>query len=201
MKQTLICGIDEVGRGCLAGPIVAVAALFHGNPDYSLPPPPMPGLKDSKAFNKEETRRRVHQDLLRCPHLIDFGIGCIWPSQIDKVGIDEANALAFYQALDELYREPDFLYVDGEHPVRHFQVSFQKVEPKADSKYWPVSAASILAKTIRDDLMVEYHQDFPQYGWDSNAGYGTNIHTAALRAYGPSPFHRKKFIKKIMEAR
>src|SRR5687767_13637504 len=187
MKPALICGIDEVGRGCLAGPIIAVAALFEGVRG-DLPPAPIVGLKDSKTFTTAIGRQRVYHSLLRSPYLLDFGIGCIWPDEIDRVGIDEANALAFFNALDDLKKEPDHLWVDGVNPVRKFQRHCQTVEPKADSKYWMVSAASILAKVIRDNLMGEYHYDYPQYDWKENSGYGTPIHCRAIKKFGATPF-------------
>ncbi len=201
MSQQLICGFDEVGRGSLAGPLVAVGALFPSQADFLLHTSPIKGLKDSKQFPSHEARRKVFNDLIRSHHLVDFGIGIIWTEEINKIGIDEANALAFYHALDALIKEPDFLLVDGDKPVRHFQRSFQRVEPKADAKYWPVSAASILAKVIRDELMDDLHRDFPVYGWNRNKGYGSPEHQDAIRHHGPSSLHRKKFIRGILNAK
>lgn len=198
MSQPLIAGFDEVGRGSLAGPIIAVGALFVSRDRFELPTSPIPGLKDSKKFNSGAGRRRVFEELIRSPCLIDFGIGCVWPEEIDRLGIDEANARAFYQALELLSKEPDFLLVDGVNPVRHFQKHHQRVEPKADEKYWPVSAASILAKVIRDELMAELHLDFPMYGWNQNFGYGSEVHRHALKAYGACSQHRRKFIRKAL---
>src|SRR4051812_37466418 len=163
-RDILICGIDEVGRGSLAGPIVAVAALFKGFENFALQESPILGLKDSKKFSSAASRKKIFEELVWSKHLLDFGIGCIWPSEINKIGIEAANSSVFYLALDDLKKEPDYLYVDGVNPVRNFQLRFQKVEPKADLNYWPVSAASILAKVIRDDLMGEFHLDYPQYG-------------------------------------
>lgn len=200
MGQQLICGFDEVGRGSLAGPLIAVGALFPSQADFLPHTSPIRGLKDSKKFSSHEARRAVFDDLIRSHHLIDFGIGIVWTEEINKVGIDEANALAFYYALDALIKEPDFLLVDGDKPVRHFQRSFQRVEPKADSKYWPVSAASILAKVIRDELMDDLHRDFPAYGWNRNKGYGSEEHQEALRRHGPCRLHRHKFIRGILNA-
>ncbi len=200
MNQSLICGFDEVGRGSLAGPLIAVGALFVSQEHFTPATAPLPGLKDSKKFSSSEGRKRVFDELVRSAHLIDFGIGCVWPAEIDKCGIDEANARAFYQALEMLKYEPDFLIVDGLKPVRNFQRSFQRVEPKADEKYWPVSAASILAKVIRDELMADLHLDFPYYAWNQNAGYGSEVHRAALLQHGPCSQHRRQFIKKILAA-
>lgn len=198
MSQQLVCGFDEVGRGSLAGPIIAVGALFVSQDTFTPANAPIPGLKDSKKFSSAAERRKVFDDLIHSPALIDFGIGCIWPDEINKCGIDEANARAFYQALELLSKEPDFLLVDGVVPVRNFQRHFQRVEPKADSKYWPVSAASILAKVIRDELMADLHLDFPAYSWNQNAGYGSPAHLAALKTYKGCSQHRKQFIRKVL---
>lgn len=201
MSQPLICGFDEVGRGSLAGPIVAVGALFISQEEFHLHKSPVPGLKDSKKFSSAEARKHVFTELIQSPHLLDFGIGIIWTNEINKVGIDEANALAFYHALDSLSMEPDYLIVDGDRPVRHFQRSFQRVEPKADALYYPVSAASILAKVIRDELMIELHQDWPQYGWNKNMGYGSDEHREAIKQHGACPLHRKHFLRSILNAK
>jgi ribonuclease HII len=198
MSEQLICGFDEVGRGSLAGPLIAVGALFPSQDDFALHKSPIPGLKDSKKFNTEEERRAVFNNLIRSPYLLDFGIGIVWTSEINKVGIDQANLTAFFHALDALAKEPDYLIVDGIKPVPHFQRSFQRVEPKADAKYWPVAAASILAKVIRDELMCELHQDWPQYRWNQNKGYGTETHKEAVLQHGPCHLHRKHFIRSLM---
>lgn len=199
MARILIAGFDEVGRGCLAGPIIAVGALFHMEPEaYDLASSPIPGLKDSKAFSNPESRKLIFQELIKSAHLVEFGVGCVGSEVIDKEGIDEANAVVFHEALENLAKEPDYLLVDGLNPVRHFQKAFQYVAPQADGLYWPVSAASILAKVIRDELMTELSYEYPVYGWDNNAGYGTEQHRDALKKYGPCPLHRKKFIRKIL---
>jgi ribonuclease HII len=198
MSQPLIAGFDEVGRGSLAGPIIAVGALFVSQEHFTPSTAPVAGLKDSKKFSSPAGRKRVFDELVRSPHLLDFGIGCIWPDDINRHGIEEANARAFYQALEMLSKEPDFLIVDGDKPVRNFQRSFQRVEPKADEKYWPVSAASILAKVIRDELMADLHHDFPAYGWDQNFGYGSDIHRNAIKKHGACSQHRKLFIRKVL---
>jgi ribonuclease HII len=201
MSQQLICGFDEVGRGSLAGPLIAVGALFPSQDDFLLHTSPIPGLKDSKKFSSMEARRKVFNDLVRSQHLIDFGIGIVWTHEINRVGIDEANALAFYYALDALAKEPDFLLVDGDKPVRHFQRAFQRVEARADGKYWPVAAASILAKVIRDELMMDLHGDFPAYSWDQNKGYGSDEHREAIRQHGPCSLHRKHFLRSLLNAK
>lgn len=195
----LICGIDEVGRGCLAGPIVAVAALFvvPEKTDFTSGCP-VKGVKDSKAFSNENRREEIYHSILKCESLVDFGIGESSVEEINKQGITEANRLVFYRALKDLKQEPNFVLVDGDNPCPTWEHSRQKWAPKGDAKWWPVSAASILAKVIRDWMMAEFHQDYPQYGWDNNAGYGTTIHRQALRAHGSTPLHRTQFISKIL---
>lgn len=189
--DTLICGIDEVGRGCLAGPIVAVAALFTGWD------PGVPGVDDSKKLN-DRTRRRLFRGLCRSPFLVDFGIGIGTVDEIDSAGIDHANIMAFSRAVESLPTQPNWLIVDGEKGVPGWHTN-QEVVPKADGLYPVVGAASILAKVIRDDMMCELGQDYPAYKWHSNAGYGSKAHRDALQAVGPCVHHRKKFIRKIVE--
>lgn len=195
---TLVTGFDEVGRGSLAGPIVAVAATFVNQENLEIMSSPIKGLNDSKKFSNRNGRRRVFETLIRSPHLIEFGIGFSWVEEINKIGIDAANQEVFHQALENLQHEPDLLIVDGVNYVPSFQRKFQHVEPKADGKYYPVAAASILAKVIRDELMQELDSVWPQYGWKENFGYGTDSHCAALKQHGPCELHRKNFVRKIL---
>ncbi len=117
MGESLVCGIDEVGRGSLAGPLIAVGTVFVSQEFFTPSTAPVQGLKDSKKFSSALARRKVFDELLRSPHLLDFSIGCVWPHEINKCGIDEANARAFDQVLLYLPEEPDFLLVDGTVPV------------------------------------------------------------------------------------
>lgn len=196
----LICGLDEVGRGALAGPILAVAALFEmpAKQDWVRKNSPINGVNDSKAFSDDGKRREVYSRILRHATLLDFGIGIGSVSEINLKGIDEANRLAFIRAWSELKKEPSFILVDGNRPVPAWNYSLQEHRPRGDSLWWPVGAASILAKTIRDDIMRELGAEFPHYGWNDNAGYGTTQHSKALQQHGPCPHHRRQFIEKIM---
>jgi len=190
----LVCGLDEVGRGCLAGPIMAVAALFDQRPG----PCPIAGVKDSKAYGDPAVRLRVFQHILESPYLIDFGVGEGSVEEIDAQGIDVANQLAFSRAVGSIKQPFNLLIVDGDKPLKDCKVP-QSVEPKADAKYWTVSAASVLAKVIRDRMMHEVALLYPQYDLMSNAGYGTPKHISALKAYGSVPgLHRSKFIRKFI---
>lgn len=187
---TMICGIDEVGRGCLAGPIVAVAALFKGWE------PGVPGVDDSKKL-KPAVRRKLLKMLCRSPFLVDFGIGIGTVDEINDAGIDHANMIAFSRAVESLPLRPNWIVVDGMKGVPGWHQN-QEVVPKADGLYPVVGAASIIAKVIRDDMMAELGQIYPEYKWWSNAGYGSKDHREALKAIGPCAHHRKKFISKIV---
>lgn len=198
MKETLVCGLDEVGRGALAGPLMAGAALFRFNDTLNLQTPPMPGLMDSKAFSTLSKREHVWKMLLHNPFLLDFGIGEASVEEINIHGIDWANNAAFQRAVAALNQAPHFLLVDGKNPVKGWPLQAQFVEPKADAKYWPVSAASIIAKVIRDRLMMELDREFPSYGWETNMGYGSERHKNALARVGATPHHRTQFIQKML---
>ncbi len=198
-----ICGLDEVGRGALAGPMFAVAAMFRvpnlGPDIWDIHRSnPIEGVKDSKAFSTHKARTEVFHRILRYGTLEDFGIGHVSVEEINEKGIDEANRIAFYRAWKDMCGEPDLLLVDGDRPAPAFNYSKQKNAPKADAKWWPVSAASVLAKVIRDNYMTELGADFPHFLWGQNSGYGSKDHRNALRSFGPSPLHRQQFISKIL---
>lgn len=195
----LVCGIDEVGRGSLAGPIVAACALFHFDGNVSMTRPPIPGLADSKSFSTETKREVVWRSILSSPYLLDFGVGECSVEEINEMGIDWCNGTIFQRAIMCLSHVPDVIYVDGDNAVVGWPREKQVVEPRADGKYWPVSAASILAKVIRDRLMTELGRTHPSYVWGENKGYGTVLHRERLRLNGPTPHHRSQFIAKILK--
>lgn len=193
----LICGIDEVGRGCLAGPIIAVAAVFECTPNEACP---IDGVKDSKAFPRStalRSRRIVYSRILGSLSFRGFGVGQVEAADIDADGIDAANQLAFIRALAHLSVEPDSLIVDGVHAVASFPKERQLVVPKADAIHWQVGAASILAKVTRDEMMIELDLLFPAYFWRKNVGYGTPQHCNAIRIHGPCVHHRRTFLKSV----
>jgi ribonuclease HII len=196
------CGIDEVGRGSLAGPIMAGAALSACKSIYLYQDGkyvcPIEDIRDSKKYTKEEERRAAYTRILHSQYLVDFGIGSASVEEIDRLGINRANALAFQRALADLSSKPEFLLVDGVNNVEGWPTNKQAHMPKADGIWWPVAAASILAKVVRDELMVSLGLNHPDYYWNKNSGYGTPQHQEALKKYGATPHHRKKFIGKII---
>lgn len=189
--QTLICGVDEVGRGCLAGPIISVAALFRGWVTGC------EGVDDSKKLTPKR-RSELFKTILRSEELVDFGIGEVGVEEIDRVGIDQANIFAFDRAVKALPYRPNYVIVDGIKGVPGFYPQEMLVLPKADGLYEVVGAASILAKVIRDSLMGELHTRYPIYAWNSNKGYGSQEHITALRQHGPTIHHRPLFIRDIV---
>lgn len=195
----LICGVDEVGRGALAGPLIAVAAMFdvEYTTNWATHTSPIKGVDDSKAFSGHSKRTEVFHRILRHEVTVDFGIGYVSVEEINKDGIDYANQMAFYRAWRDLKCQPNFILVDGDMNCPGWSYQHQRAQPKADGMWWPVGAASILAKVIRDNYMVEIGLDFLHYKWSQNAGYGTKDHVSAIRHFGPSPHHRSHFIRNI----
>lgn len=226
----LVCGLDEVGRGALAGPLIAVASLcFSGDKDRYLIPcsravgkssnilsrstwgidrdirlqcwetenSPVPGVNDSKKLSPKK-RREVFHLLLRSEHLVDFGIGEVSVDEINAQGIDWANRTAFERAVKDLRQMPHYILIDGTNPLYGWNILDQRHKPQADGLWWPVGAASILAKVIRDSYMAELAEDFPDYAWDRNAGYGSSTHRNALVENGECLHHRTQFIRGIL---
>ncbi len=198
----LICGLDEVGRGSLAGPILAVAAVFVTPSkllrwdEYEMENTPISGVDDSKKLSQVK-RRNVFHRILRKESLVEFGVGEVSAHEINEIGIDNANNLVFERAVRDLKFVPNFIIIDGENPLFGWEIQYQHHEPRADGRFWPVGAASILAKVIRDDFMAELGTDYPHYGWENNAGYGTNEHVEAIKNFGPCNLHRLQFLRKI----
>jgi ribonuclease HII len=197
--STLVCGVDEVGRGALAGPILAVAAVFRFDELVGMNTPPIPGLADSKTFSSIKKREEVWKMIIASQYLVSFGIGEASVEEINQKGINWANMVIFQRAIMNLKVVPDMVYVDGENPVAGWPRDKQRVEPQADAKYWPVSAASILAKVTRDRMMGELDRLYNGYAWHSNMGYGSELHKQMLLRKGPTEYHRTQFIEKIMK--
>lgn len=194
----IVCGIDEVGRGALAGPILAVAAAFRLDELVTMQHCPIPNVDDSKSYSTAKKREAVFKHIILSHYMLNFGVGECSVEEINKRGIDWCNAVAFQRALAHLKLTPDMLYVDGDNAVMGWPGNKQVVEPKADAKYWPVSAASVLAKVIRDRQMHQLDRLCPGYAWHSNAGYGSPVHQAALKLKGPTTYHRTQFIQKLI---
>lgn len=174
-------GIDEAGRGCLAGPVVAAAVILQ--PDFDLP-----GLTDSKKLSAR--RRAVLAQAIKA-QAVSWALGFSWPGEIDRINILQATLKAMARALNALQVSPDLVLVDGN---QSFPSSLpQQTVIGGDALHPCISAASILAKTFRDDLLQCMGERYPGYGLDVHKGYGTKAHLDALRRLGPSPAHRKTF--------
>lgn len=186
-------GIDEVGRGCWAGPLVAAAASLPDN--FVLPGSLV--LRDSKKMTKKQ--RETTESYLREQH-VRLGLGWVWPEEIDSIGITAAVKLAMERAVAEIGDDYDELIIDGN--INYFpQNPKSRAVIKADDTYKAVSAASIIAKVARDNYMVVASRQYPLYGFDKHVGYGTAVHIAALQAEGVTDIHRKSYkpIRVIME--
>ena len=181
----VICGVDEAGRGPLAGPVCAAAVI--------LPPHlEIPGLTDSKKLT--DKKRRELFPLIQ-EQAVAWGIGWASEQEIDEINILQATFLAMQRALDQLSVKPDLALIDGNRE-KDFGLPVKTVV-KGDSLSMNIAAASILAKVSRDDLMVKLAETYPQYQFAVHKGYGTKAHYAALTEYGPSPVHRMSFLKKF----
>lgn len=182
-KEGLVeAGCDEAGRGCLAGSVYAAAVIFA--PDYK-----NEELNDSKQLSAKRRyalRQVIERDALA------WAVGVVTPEEIDHINILNASILAMHRALDQLTLRPEFVIVDGNRFKPYGQVPYETIV-KGDGKYLSIAAASILAKTYRDDYMHQLHQQYPFYGWDHNAGYPTKQHREGIRDHGLTPYHRRSF--------
>ena len=181
-NQYIEAGCDEVGRGCLCGPIVAATVILDANFDQKL-------INDSKKLS---FKTRLELDSYIKDNVIDFGIAELSPEFIDQHNILNASIHAMHRALDQLKTRPELILVDGNkfHPYNYTP---HQCVIKGDSKILSIAAASILAKNYRDQLMIQLHEEFPEYGWNKNMGYATKTHREALKKYGPTKYHRKSF--------
>lgn len=181
-----ICGIDEVGRGPLAGPVVAGAVILQKDAQILY-------INDSKQLS-EKKRELLYDEIME--KAVSVGIGIVSPAIIDEVNILKATYEAMRIAISKLSVTPNLLLNDA---VTIPEVSIKQVPIiKGDAKSVSIAAASIIAKVTRDKMMVEYHKLYPEYGFDSNKGYGSATHIDALKKYGPCPIHRTTFIKNFM---
>lgn len=180
-----ICGVDEAGRGPLAGPVCAAAVIL---PEHLQ----IPGLTDSKKLT-DKKRRELFPIIQE--QAIAYGIGLASESEIDEINILQATFLAMGRALEQLSVRPALALIDGNRET-DFGLPVKTVV-KGDSLSANIAAASILAKVTRDNLMLELAQQYPEYGFDIHKGYGTKAHYEALRTYGPCPIHRRSFLKKF----
>ena len=178
----LEAGLDEVGRGCLAGPVVAAAVILPKNYTHSL-------LNDSKQLTRrlrERLRSEIERDALA------YAVAEASSEEIDRMNILKASFLAMHRAIDQLALRPEHLLIDGDRFTPYSGIPHTCIV-KGDAQYLAVAAASVLAKTHRDTLMELLASRFPEYGWAQNMGYPTLYHRQALRQYGPTPYHRRSF--------
>ncbi len=188
-ESTIECGCDEAGRGCLAGPVVAAAVILP--PDYH-----NNRINDSKKLSRkvrEQLRSEIENDA------VSFAVCFISPDEIDHINILNASILGMNRAIAQLSLKPDLLLIDGNRFKNQHNIPFHCIV-KGDGKWMPIAAASILAKTYRDELMSQLDAEYPMYGWKKNMGYPTPVHQRAFIQYGPSPYHRKSFhLKKLTQ--
>ena len=181
----LVCGVDEAGRGPLAGPVCAAAVILPRDLQIE-------GLNDSKKLT--DKRRRALFDVITA-QAVRYGIAFASEQEIDEINILQATFLAMRRALDQLSVRPAIALIDGNRET-DFGLPVRTIV-KGDSLSANIAAASVLAKVTRDDFMLEQAQRYPQYGFDVHKGYGTRAHYEALRQYGPCPIHRRSFLKKF----
>ncbi len=189
-KEGLIeAGCDEAGRGCLAGPVFAAAVILPADFRNEM-------LNDSKQLT-EKKRYQLREVIER--EALAWAVGIVDNKEIDKINILNASILAMHRALDQLTVRPEYIIVDGNRWKPYFPPNaLNSPVPattivKGDGKYLSIAAASILAKTYRDDFMLRIHEEFPQYHWDKNKGYPAKVHREAIRQYGTTPYHRMSF--------
>lgn len=182
---SVICGVDEAGRGPLAGPVCAAAVILPEHCD-------IPGLDDSKKLS--DKRRRELFPIIQ-EKALAWGVAFASESEIDETNILQATFLAMKRAVSQLSVKPELLLIDGNRET-DFGLPVQTVV-HGDSLSANIAAASVLAKVIRDDRMLELGKNYPEYGFDIHKGYGTRAHYEALQKFGPSPVHRRSFLKKF----
>ena len=175
-------GCDEAGRGCLAGSVYAAAVILP--PDYQ-----NPDLNDSKKLT-DKKRKALREQIER--DAVSWAVGIVTPDEIDKINILNASILAMHRALDQLKVRPEAVIVDGNRFKPYQNLPYTTIV-KGDGKYLAIAAASILAKTYRDDYMDALAEEYPQYDWKSNKGYPTKKHRAAIKHFGVTPYHRMSY--------
>lgn len=182
-----IAGLDEAGRGPLAGPVVAAAVVFSEG--EKIGDMIKMGVRDSKLLTPRKRNYLYEKIIEKCS---DWSVGVVSEETIDEINILQASLLAMRQAVDSLKIRPDFLIIDGKFTISDFPIS-QLAIPKADQRIFSVSAASVIAKVTRDRLLAELDIKYPNYGFAKHKGYGTKDHIAAIEKHGPCKIHRKSF--------
>ncbi|WP_298782312.1 ribonuclease HII [uncultured Polaribacter sp.] len=175
-------GADEAGRGCLSGPVVAAAVILPENFKH-------PFLNDSKQLSE---KKRDQLRLIIEEKAVAFGVSFVWQDEVDKINVLQASITGMHRAIDQLKITPEFIIVDGNKFKNYNKIPYETIV-KGDAKYLSIAAASVLAKTYRDEYMQKIHQEFPMYNWAKNKGYPTKEHRNAIRQFGATNYHRKSF--------
>jgi len=178
----LEAGTDEAGRGCLSGPVVAAAVILPDNFQHEL-------LNDSKQLSekkRQELRPYIEE------HALAYGVSFIHQEEVDELNVLQASITGMHRSIQQLNIQPEFIIVDGNKFKPYEEIPHQTIV-KGDAKFMSIAAASVLAKTYRDEYMEKIHQEFPQYNWQKNKGYPTKEHREAIRQFGATPYHRKSF--------
>lgn len=181
-KGVIEAGCDEAGRGCLAGPVFAAAVILPENFECEL-------LNDSKKLT--EKQRYALRPIIE-EHAVSWAVGIVTEKEIDKINILQASFLAMHRAVAQLSQKPEHLLIDGNRFKPYEDIPHTTVV-KGDGKMLSIAAASILAKTYRDDFMLKIHAQYPMYQWDKNKGYPSVAHRKAIEAHGPCEYHRMSF--------
>ena len=179
---SLEAGTDEAGRGCLSGPVVAAAVILPENFQHDL-------LNDSKQLSekkRQELRPYIEE------HALAYAVSFIHHEEVDELNVLQASIAGMHRSIEQLSTQPEFIIIDGNKFKPYKEVPYQTIV-KGDAKFMSIAAASVLAKTYRDEFMEKIHQEFPQYNWKKNKGYPTKEHRNAIREYGATPYHRKSF--------
>ena len=180
--RNILAGIDEAGRGCLAGPVTAAAVILP--PQFKLP-----GLTDSKQLTEgQKANFRTYIE----EHALAWSVQHVYEKRIDEINILQATFEAMHKCVEQLQPQPELLLIDGNR-FKPYPFILHQCVVKGDQKYLSIAAASVLAKTHRDEHMQALHQKHPEYNWGKNKGYPTTEHRQALTQIGPSPYHRKSF--------
>lgn len=182
-----ICGIDEAGRGPLAGPVVVASVIL---PRESM----IEGVNDSKKIS-EKKRERVYEEIIK--EAISYGVGIIDESKIDEINILQATKEGLTESIKELKIVPDIILVDALRGINTCNIPYKSII-KGDATSYSIAAASIIAKVTRDRLMLKYDEMYPEYGFAKHKGYGTANHISAIKQYGLCPIHRRSFVKKFV---
>ena len=182
-----IAGIDEAGRGPLAGPVVVASVIL---PEDSM----IEGVNDSKKVS-ENKREKLYEIITN--EAISYGVGIIYPEEIDEINILQATKKGLTMAIKQMEQKPNIIMVDALTGIDTLGIPYKSII-KGDAKCYSIAAASIIAKVTRDRIMREWDKVYPEYGFAAHKGYGTAKHIAALKEYGPCPIHRRSFIKNII---